>query len=119
LIPKKAKDFIKPTAEELNVPTELVEDLANFFWDEVHRSVNAMAYHRIDVPGLGVFTSKPKKLEEFKLRCEKILSREAVTPQEKAIRRDIEDRIGKANGLLKLWEMEQVRRQKKMKKRYG
>jgi len=63
LNPKKAKTYYKKTAEELDLSEELVKDVLSFFWTDVRRSMSAIKYPSINVPGLGVFRLNLVKLE--------------------------------------------------------
>lgn len=70
--PKKAKDLIPQTAEELNLPVKTVEDIVNFYYREVWSSLTNASDIKVHLTNLGDFNIKHwvldkevKKLENF------------------------------------------------------
>lgn len=64
MIPKKAKDFKKPTAEELGLPEDIVNDFINFYWERVRKYMVELEHGAIQIPNLGVFKVKHWKIVE-------------------------------------------------------
>lgn len=64
MIPKKAKDFKKPTAEELGLPEDIVNDFINFYWERVRKYMAELEHGAIQIPNLGVFKVKHWKIVE-------------------------------------------------------
>ena len=64
LRPKKSKDYIPVVAEELSIPDKLVEDVINYYWQEVRKSLSNMKHSRIHISNLGDFVVKHWKLDE-------------------------------------------------------
>jgi hypothetical protein len=64
LRPVKAKEFIEPTAKELDLPTSLVKDIIDYYWQEVRRSMASMKHPRIHLTNLGDFVVKDWKLDD-------------------------------------------------------
>ena len=62
MIPKSHKNFIKPTAKELNVDEILVSDVVGFYYSELRKSLNDIASINIKVDSLGTFSIKSKEL---------------------------------------------------------
>lgn len=62
--PKKAKDFIPEVAEELNLSTDLVEDLISYYYQEVRKSLSGLKHTRVHVTNLGDFVTKHWKVDE-------------------------------------------------------
>lgn len=63
--PKNHKEFIKPTADELNHSEVLVEDAVEFFYSSLSKKISDMKTNRIEINGLGTFTVRPKRLREL------------------------------------------------------
>ncbi len=64
LRPKKSKDYIPVVAEELSISDKLVEDVINYYWQEVRKSLSSMKHSRIHISNLGDFIVKHWKLDE-------------------------------------------------------
>lgn len=64
MVPKKANDFKKPTAEELGLPENLVSDFIDFFWDRVRTHMSELNHETLQIPNLGTFKVKHWKIDE-------------------------------------------------------
>jgi len=64
LRPKKAKVFIPIVATELALPEELVEDVINYYWQEIRKSLSSLKHNRIHLTNLGDFTIKHWKIDD-------------------------------------------------------
>lgn len=64
MVPKKAKEFKKPTAEELGLPENLVSDFIEFFWDRVRTHMSGLNHETLQIPNLGTFKVKHWKVDE-------------------------------------------------------
>ena len=62
--PKKAKLFIPDVASKLDLPESLIEDLIDYYWGEVRKSLSGLKHQRIHITNLGDFTLKHWKLDE-------------------------------------------------------
>ena len=69
--PKKAKEFIPQVAKELNLQDSLVEDVINYYWQEVRKSLSGLKHNRIHVTNLGDFVTKHWKIDDRIERLEK------------------------------------------------
>ena len=58
MIPKKAKDFKKPTAEELNLPEDLINNLVNFYWENIRKHMSELTHGEIRIQNFGTFRVK-------------------------------------------------------------
>jgi nucleoid DNA-binding protein len=65
LVPKKANDFKKSTAEELGLPEELVSAFIDFFWDRVRTHMSELNHETLQIPNLGTFKVKHWKIDEI------------------------------------------------------
>lgn len=62
--PKKAKVFIPIVAEEKNLPEDCVEEIINFYWEEIRKSLSSLKQPRIHVTNLGDFVTKHWKIDD-------------------------------------------------------
>jgi len=62
--PKRYQEYIKPTAEELEIDSQCVRDVVDFFWKEVRKNLSDLSEPRIEVPFFGYFEIKKRKLAE-------------------------------------------------------
>ena len=64
LRPKKAKEYIPEVALQLLIQEELVEDVVNYYWQEVRKSLSGLKHPRLHITNLGDFTVKHWKIDE-------------------------------------------------------
>lgn len=69
MVPKKAKTFIKPTAEALEQPIGLVSDVVDFYWASVRRALSDLESPSISVTNLGKFSVRYKKIAVLERKC--------------------------------------------------
>lgn len=62
--PRKAKEFIPMVAQELQLAEKLVEDVVDFYWQEIRKSLSTLKHQRIHVTNLGDFVTKHWKIED-------------------------------------------------------
>lgn len=62
--PKKAKLYIPDVASKLSVSEDLVEDVINFYWQEVRKSLSNLSHSRVHITNLGDFTIKHWKIDD-------------------------------------------------------
>jgi hypothetical protein len=58
MIPKKSSKFYKQTAEDLDIDESLVEDFIEFYYKALRSNLSNLTHPRINVEGLGHFTTK-------------------------------------------------------------
>ena len=66
--PKKFKDIVLETSEELDFDKQLVSEVLDFYWASVRKSIGNITYPRINIDGLGIFRIKPTILEKVILK---------------------------------------------------
>lgn len=66
--PKKPKDFIKPTAEELGHSETLVDNVTGFYWSTVRKALSELESPSIAVTNLGTFKVRYKKIQALEKR---------------------------------------------------
>ena len=63
--PKKPKDFIKPTAESLEEPVALVDDVVSFYWSNVRKALSDIEGPSITVLNLGTFKARYNRIHKI------------------------------------------------------
>ena len=71
--PTRSKDLIKKTADQLNLPLELVSDVVDFYYSVVIKKIESLNEPTIFLHGLGTLRISRKKLESNIKNLEKIL----------------------------------------------
>lgn len=71
--PTRSKDLIKKTADELNMPLELVSDVVDFYYSVVIKKIESLKEPTIFLHGLGTLRISRKKLQSSIKSLEKIL----------------------------------------------
>lgn len=64
LRPKKAKEFIPKVADQLLLPSSFVEDVIDYYWQEVRKSLSGLKHQRIHLTNLGDFIIKDWKIDD-------------------------------------------------------
>jgi hypothetical protein len=72
--PKKPKDFIKPTAESLEVSESIVDDVVSFYWSSVRKALSDMEGPSITVANLGTFKARYKKIPALEKKYQHYLN---------------------------------------------
>jgi hypothetical protein len=65
MVPKKYQKVIEPTAQQLNLPVDLVDSFVRFYYKELRMTLSGLIAPTINVEGLGQFRVKHWKLDEF------------------------------------------------------
>jgi 4-alpha-glucanotransferase len=73
MIPKKSNKLYKDISEELDISNILVEELVEFYYNEVRQLLSNLVFPRINVEGLGQFVARPKLVRNAIPRYTKIL----------------------------------------------
>jgi nucleoid DNA-binding protein len=64
LNPKKAKTVLKDLHYELDLEENLVNDILDFYWQHVRKTIVTAAHPRINIENLGIFQVKYKSLDK-------------------------------------------------------
>ena len=64
LRPRKAKEFIPAVAKQICLPESLVEDLIDYYWAEIRKSLSSLKHQRIHLTNLGDFVIKDWKIDD-------------------------------------------------------
>jgi hypothetical protein len=117
LIPKKAKEFKKSTAEETGFSQDLVNSFLDFYWERVRKDMSDLVYPKILVPCLGTFKIKHWKLDETKEHYDQILRRIEGKFEKYKMYKDINDKVQKIENVKLFIEKEKIRLEKKLLKK--
>lgn len=106
MVPKKAKDFKKPTAEELDLPEDLVNKLTDFYWEKVRKRITDLKYKNLSILNLGKFRVKHWKIDETIERYNAIIKKVDGKFTRYNIKKDLEERIEQLNKIKELAQEE-------------
>lgn len=71
--PTKSKDLIQKTAQQLNLPVEMVADVVDFYYSVVIKKIEELKDPTIFLHGLGTLKLSRRKLENNIKNLEKLL----------------------------------------------
>ena len=107
MLPKKAKHYIIPAAERLELDSELVDDIIFFYYSELRKALVNMRHIAINIPNLGTLEVRKNKLEEVLAYQEKHYNTiNPTTFNRIKIKKELADRIVRSKRLLKLLDEE-------------
>ena len=106
MVPKKAKDFKKLTAEELDLPEDLVNKLTDFYWEKVRKRITDLKYKNLSILNLGKFRVKHWKIDETIERYNAIIKKVDGKFTRYNIKKDLEERIEQLNKIKELAQEE-------------
>ncbi len=112
MLPKSSKHFIVPTAEDLNVDSQVVEDVVSFYYSRLRKTLSELEAPIVRIEYLGSFKVKTKELPKLYNKYKKHLSvLKTDTFAQMSIKKDIESKLDK---VIKLQDviMDEYRRKK-------
>lgn len=123
--PQKAKEFVKPTAEELEVSENLVKDLINFYWKEVRNTISNLIHYNVLLVGLGSFRIKTWKIDSEIEKHKKIIASykkaidggEFITMQRFASMKEYESRLQNLERVKKIIDKDELKKAEVKKKK--
>ena len=81
--PLKRKYIVDKTANELSLPTDVVDEVISFFYAHVQKKLTKPEFHSVNVPNLGTFVVKRKnvlaKIEKNNNIINKLQNSEHIT----------------------------------------
>lgn len=121
--PKKAKHYIKPTAERMDVSEKLVDNVVSFYWAAVRRALTELESPSITVVNFGTFKIKPgsvKKLNDKYQSYIDNLNPDNLTFQKHAIYNVAKDRLKRLENIQRDLdeEVERKKEKKQLKEKY-
>lgn len=120
--PKKAKELVEPAAEKLELSIEYVQDVIDFYWKEVRKSLSELRSPRVVVANFGSFQVKTSKIAEQKKKYEDQFNSykpEDMTFQKHKIKDDIELKLNRINKIIEAVESDSIRKKQIREKRYA
>ena len=109
MLPKKAKDFKKPTAEELGLSEDQVNDFINFYWERVRKYMSELEHGAIQIPNLGIFKVKHWRITETVAKHEATIIRVDGKFAGYRMKVDLTDRIEKLKKIKSLVEEQELK----------
>lgn len=120
MIPKKAKEFVNPAAEKLELDPQFVRDLVDFYWKEVRKNLSDLKAPRVNVSNFGYFQLKfwnlPKVRENYQKHLDS-LNPEKMTFMKHKIREDVLQRIEAIDKVTAIVEEDLLRKTQLKEKR--
>jgi len=115
MLPKSSKHFIVPTAENLNVDSQLVEDVISFYYSRIRKTLSSLESPIVRIEHLGSFKVKTKELPKLYNKYKKHLSvLKTDTFSQMSIKKDIESKLVEVIELQDII-MDEYRRKKEFK----
>lgn len=111
--PKKPKEFIKPTAENLGLSESLVNDVVGFYWSAVRKELFDLNYPRLTVTNLGTFTVRYGKIEAIQNKYNYYINNldsEKMTFNKHSVQNTSKEKIEKLDKIKSQMEEEYQRR---------
>lgn len=103
MLPKKAREFYKVTAEQLGISEDLVRDAVEMYWTDVRKALTEMQFHAVFIDKLGTFSAKERRLTEALEEYERYDNlNDGSTYRKMTIKQEGQDRIQKIKKLLEL-----------------
>lgn len=106
MVPKKAKEFIKSTAEEVNLSEDLVNKLTEFYWQNVRKNITELKHKNLSILNLGNFKVKHWKIDETVESYTRIIKSLDGKFTRYNLKKDLEERIEKLNRIKSLVQEE-------------
>jgi hypothetical protein len=120
MLPKNSKHYIVPTAEQLELDLQLVEDAVSFYYANLRSALSNLVCHNIQVENLGSFKAKSRDLPKLVIKYKKHLSViKTDTFNQMAIKKDVESKLEKVVNLQKLIKEDKERKAKFLKNKHA
>lgn len=118
--PKKAKELVKPTALELELPESVVKDITDFYWSELRKALGELRAPDIYVASIGTFKASGKKLVKIRETYTAILDKSEIDTFKKfSDRKGIETKLSTVENVFSMMR-DSIEKKKKVKElRYG
>ncbi len=118
MLPRKSKEFIKPTAEALGYSEKMVDDITTFYWQHVRSKLSNPTNIALTVANLGVFKIKSWKLDQFIVKYQRIIDHtELDTFQKFAAVKQLEKRKLIIDNLVSQFKEQELKKQSVKQKR--
>lgn len=119
MLPKNSKHFIQPAAEELDISSEIVQDVITFYYQELRSSLSNLDFYNFQIENLGMFKAKSNELPKLYMKYKGHLEvmKEPRTFQEMTIKKETEIRFNKVKALQEAIKEEKKRKSLFIKKK--
>jgi nucleoid DNA-binding protein len=111
--PKKAKEFIKPTALKMDLSESMVEDIVSFYWSAIQKALSNIESASVTVASLGIFKVRVKNIKKLQARYTKYLENtniESMTFNKHSVKKLAEFKLERISIIEK--ELEEQRQKK-------
>lgn len=110
--PKKAKEFIPEISDQFNLPQDLIEDVIDYYWREVRKSLSSLSHSRIHLTNLGDFVIKHWKVDDKIQSLEKWEENKKATGlQEITVRFKVAENLYNLKNIKKVMDEENQRKE--------
>ena len=109
-----------PTAEELNLDTNLIEDVISFYYSTLRKALVELDCHNVQVENLGTFKAKEKEFPKLYAKYSKHL--EVLNPEtfhQMQLKKNVEKKLEKVQKIQKLFNEEKERKKQFLNNKYG
>ena len=111
MLPKSSKHYIQPTASELDLDIDLVQDVVSYYFILLRKALTNLDHYNIQVENLGTFKIKKNELPKLKHKYENHLNiLQPETFNQMATKKDIEAKLEKVLTLQNMINAEHARR---------
>lgn len=111
--PKKAKEFIKPTALKMDLSESMIEDIVSFYWSAIQKALSNIESASVTVASLGIFKVRIKNIKKLQARYTKYLENtniESMTFNKHSVKKIAEFKLERITIIEK--ELEEQRKKK-------
>ena len=110
--PKSHKEFIKETADKLNIKESVVEDCVGFFYTAVRKNLADMKHTNVHVQNLGTFKVKKTELDKIYKKYKNHLNilENPETFVQMKIKKEVEEKFEKVKNLYNIINAETIRK---------
>ena len=116
MLPKNSKHYILPTAEQLDMDPQLVEDVVSFYYAELRKALSNLVSPTVQVEGLGTFSASYNKLRSMAAKYLKGLEL-ATSSNRLKYKADLEAKMANIRNIqTKMFEERQRKKEFKAKK---
>jgi predicted RNase H-like nuclease (RuvC/YqgF family) len=120
MLPKNSKHYIIPTASDLDLNSQLVEDVVSFYYSSLRKALSDFSSHNIQVEKLGTFAVKKQKVPGLITKYKKHLNiLKTETFNQMAIKKEVEKKLKQVLELQEKLDEEKQRRKEFLKRKYG
>lgn len=125
MIPLKRKIISEMTAKQLNLPVDLIDDIASYYFKYLQEDLSDLNHFNVNVPSLGTFSIKrnvlSKKLAKYEnaiIRLENHIEEDkSLSMKRYASIVDMKRQVSKFKRLLELLDEEKERKNEKKREK--